>query len=222
MTEENKAYVEQLECTVRQFLKPIKNLSFPIAIKALTGFQVLNFDPNEAQNKQLLDQLIKAATIAGRSAFDQGIVTDRPNEAGNQIEPFVLKALEECSFKAAKPLSKSGKKKSAGYPDIQIEDMHGRTIYLDCKTYNQKTRNQSFRTFYFSPSEDPKITKDALHLLLSFELDTAARRGGRAFIPISWHLYTLDKLIVQLKHEFNAGNKKLYKKEVLLAEGKIS
>jgi hypothetical protein len=48
--------------------------------------------------------------------------------------------------------------------------------------------NNSFRTFYFSPSNDPKITKDAFHLLMSFELDTAERKGKRAFIPVSWQL----------------------------------
>jgi hypothetical protein len=48
--------------------------------------------------------------------------------------------------------------------------------------------NNSFRTFYFSPFNDPKITKDAFHLLMSFELDTAERKGKRAFIPVSWQL----------------------------------
>jgi hypothetical protein len=81
--------------------------------------------------------------------------------------------------------------------------------------------NESFRTFYFSPSDDPKITKDAFHLLMSFELDTAERKGEKAFIPISWQIYTLDKLLIQVKHEFNASNKDLYTKEALLAQGTI-
>jgi hypothetical protein len=92
---------------------------------------------------------------------------------------------------------------------------------LECKTYNTPKKSQSFRTFYFSPSEDPKITTDAFHLLMSFELDTAERKGKRAFIPISWQIYTLDKLLVQVKHEFNASNRKLYTKEALLAQGII-
>jgi len=85
-----------------------------------------------------------------------------------------------------KPIASSGKRKAVGYPDIQIEDKSGEIVYLDSKTYNTLTKGQSFRTFYFSPSEDPKITTDAFHLLMSFELDTAERKGKRAFIPISW------------------------------------
>lgn len=56
---------------------------------------------------------------------------------------------------------------------------------------------------------------------MSFELDIAERERRRAFIPISWQIYTLDKLLIQVKHEFNASNRELYTKEALLAEGKI-
>ncbi len=214
-------YIEQLEHTIAKFLKPMKGISFPVAIKALTGCNVLAFNPLPKQNKRLLKQLSRAARLAGQRAFREGIFTARPNEAGNRIEPFVIKALREAGLKADKPISRSGKKKSAGYPDIQIEDKNGRVIYLDCKTYNTKTKDQNFRTFYFSPSEDPKITRDAFHLLMSFELHTARRGGKRAFIPISWQIYTLDKLRIQVKHEFNASNKGLYTKKALLAKGNI-
>ncbi len=214
-------YIKRLEQTISKFLEPMKGIPFSIAIKALTGFNVLAFDSSLDQNKKLLEQLSKAAQLGGQKAFREGIFTARPNEAGNYIEPFVIEALRQVGLKADKPVSKSGKRKAAGYPDIQIEDVSGRIVYLDCKTYNTLTKDQSFRTFYFSPSEDPKITREAFHLLMSFELDTAERKGKRAFIPISWQIYTLDKLLIQVKHEFNASNRELYTKEALLAEGVI-
>jgi len=214
-------YIKQLEQAIGKFLEPMKGIPFPVAIKALTGYNVLPFDPLLDQNKRLLEQLSKAGELGGQKAFKEGIFTARPNEAGNHIEPFVIEALKQVGLKADKPISKGGKKKAAGYPDIQIEDQNGRIVYLDCKTYNNKTKDQSFRTFYFSPSEDPKIASDAFHLLMSFELDTAERKGNRAFIPISWQIYTLDKLLIQVKHEFNASNRELYTKEALLAEGRI-
>lgn len=214
-------YVKKLEACIRRFLEPIRDIPFPIAIKALTGFQVLTFDTSLEPNKKLLALLIKAAKMSGKNAFQAGIITNRPNEAGNKIESFVTEALKKVGLKARKPASKSGKMKTAGYPDIQIEDKSGRTIYLDCKTYSARTKDQSFRTFYFSPSEDPKITKDAFHLLMSFELSLDQREGKAAFVPISWHIYTLDKLLIQVKHEFNASNRGLYTKEALLAEGEI-
>jgi hypothetical protein len=215
-------YIKQLEQAISRFLEPMKGIPFPIAIRALTGFKVLAFDISLDPNKKLLEQLSKAAELGGKKAFQEGIFTARPNEAGNHIEPFVVESLKYVGLKADKPISKSGKKKAAGYPDIQIDDQSGRRIYLDCKTYNTLTKDQSFRTFYFSPSEDPKITKDAFHLLMSFELDTAERKGKRAFIPISWQIYTLDKLLIQVKHEFNASNRELYTKEALLAQGRIN
>ncbi|MBT9145993.1 MAG: hypothetical protein DDT42_01872 [candidate division WS2 bacterium] len=217
----NQEYIRQLEQVIGKFLEPLKGIPFPLAIKALTGFKVLTFEPSVEQSKKLLEQLSKAAQFGGKKAFEEGIFTARPNEAGNHIEPFVVDALKDAGLKADKPIAKSGKRKAAGYPDIQIEDEWNRTIYLDCKTYNTLTKDQTFRTFYFSPSKDPKITNEAFHLLMSFELDTAEREGRRVFIPISWQIYTLDKLLIQVKHEFNASNKDLYTKEALLAQGRI-
>ena len=219
---DQEEYIRQLEQAISRFLEPLKGVPFPIAIKALTGFQVLAFDLSFEQNKKVVEHLSKAAQLGGQEAYQEGIFTARPNEAGNHIEPFVVTALRQVGLKADKPISKSGKRKAAGYPDIQIEDENGRVIYLDCKTYNTLTKDQSFRTFYFSPSKDPKITRDAFHLLMSFELTTAERKGKRAFIPISWQIYTLDKLLVQVKHEFNASNKELYTKDALLAQGRIA
>ena len=212
-------YIKQLESTISEFLKPLRNIPFPIAIKTLTGFKVLTFEIEE--NRELLDLFIKASHLGGQKAFQEGIFTVRPNEAGNQIEPFIMEALKEVGLDADKPLSKSGIRKAAGYPDIEVSDKDGQTIYVDCKTYNTRTKDQTFRTFYFSPSKDPKITKDAFHFLISFELDLAERKRKQAFVPISWQIYTLDKLKVQVKHEFNASNKDLYRTESLLAEGKI-
>lgn len=216
-----EAYIKQLEKTIKKFLEPIKGIPFAVAIKALTECEVLPFDLSINEHRILLNKLAKAAKLAGKMAAQKGIFTKRPNEAGNHIEPFVLEALKKVGLKADKPVSKGGKRKSAGYPDIYIEDENGKIIYMDCKTYHSETKDQSFRTFYFSPSKDPKIVKDAFHLLMSFELKVAVRARKKAFIPVAWQIYTLDKLLVQIKHEFNASNRELYVKEALLAEGKI-
>ncbi len=215
-------YIKQLEAIISKFLEPLKGIPYTVAIKVLTGCEVLYFDLSNKDNQELLKLLETAAQIAGNEAYKQGIFTKRPNEAGNHIEPFVISALRKVGLKADKPRTKSGKIKVTGYPDIEIIDKHGRTIYLDCKTYNTATKDQSFRTFYFSPSKDPKITKSAFHMLLSFELTREERNGQTAFVPVSWQLYTLEKLRVQVKHEFNASNRDLYKPEFLLASGRIS
>jgi hypothetical protein len=104
-------YIKQLEQTINKFLEPLKGIPFPVAIKALTGFEVLAFDKLTEQNKRLLDQLSKAAQIGGKDAFDEGIITARPNEAGNRIEPFIIEALKQVDLAVSRPLSKTGKKK---------------------------------------------------------------------------------------------------------------
>jgi len=221
MRSDEEDYMRLLEQTIRKFLQPIDGVPFPLVVKALTGYRVLIFDSSIEENKRLLERLAKAAQLGGQKAFEKGIISERANEAGNKIEDFILDALKQVGLKAEKPVTRSGKRKNMGYPDIEITDENNTILYLECKTYSLAQKEQTFRTFYLSPSEDPKVTKDAFHLLMSFEIKRNERNGGRIFVPVTWQIYTLDKLLVQVKHEFNASNKDLYKAEALLAEGKI-
>lgn len=215
----NPEYVRELEETIRKFLNPLRDIPFSVVIKSLTGCEVLPFDAQDEGNAAFLQKLERAAHSAGVEAHRRGIRTNRPNEAGNRIEPYVLEALSDQGLPAERPRAKSGKRKAAGYPDLELKDPSGKVAYLDCKTYAAKSRGQTFRTFYLSPSDDPKITTDAFHLLLSFELEEMTDAGQRVFVPVSWHLYTLHRLRLQLKYEFNANNRELYIPEALLAEG---
>lgn len=56
---------------------------------------------------------------------------------------------------------------------------------------------------------------------MSFELEVSERENRKVFVPVSWQIYTLDKLLIQVKHEFNASNREIYTYEALIAEGKI-
>lgn len=98
-------YIKELEEVIRKFLEPMRGIPFSVAIKALTGFNVLIFDLNTDENQKLLKQLSKAAQLGGQMAFEEGILTERHNEAGNHIEPFVIKALRMVGLKADKPVS---------------------------------------------------------------------------------------------------------------------
>ena len=80
----------------------------------------------------------------------------------------------------------------------------------------------TIRTFYLSPSEDPKVTKDTLHFLMSFELNRVQRGSKEVFIPVSWQIYSLESLLVKLKLEFNASNRDLYLKKTPLIEGSVN
>ena len=112
--EYDPTYVAQLEQTLAKFLQPIGEIPFAIAIKAICGYSVKRFDAKAHQG--LLEALKKASEDAARKASLQGLVAGRPNEAGNEIDPFVRSALVRSGLKAEKPKARSGRGKAAGYP----------------------------------------------------------------------------------------------------------
>jgi len=224
MDNEKEKYIKELEEAISQFLKPLKNIPFKIAIKAMSGCKVIPFNKNNPDDRQLLTDLIEATKIAAKNANQHGIFTRRENEVGNHIEPFMIEALNKIGLKADRPETREGKKKAVGYPDIFVIDRKGRPNYIECKTYNERNYQTTQRSFYFSPAERPsdfKVIYDARHIIVSFKTERAARAGKTAFIPVYWKIFSTDNLIGQIKHEFNSTNKQMYTEEALLAEGGI-
>lgn len=217
--QKDEKYIKHLEETIRKFMAPLENIPFPIAIKAISGHEVIPFDKNSRDDKLLLEKLSEVALIAGKEAQSQGIKSNRPNEVGNYIEPFVKRALLKVGLRADTPRNRAGRRQGMGYPDVEIIDLKNRVTYLECKTYNLNNINTTQRAFYFSPSEEGcKITADARHLVLSFQIEL---KSPGVYIPVHWRIYSIDSMVVQVKHEFNADNRQMYRDEVLLAEGKI-
>lgn len=215
-------YIKQLEDTIAKFMVPLEGIPFPIAIKAISGHEVVPFDRGNRQDLDLLDKLCQAADIAGKQAFQDGIFRKRPNEVGNDIEPYVKKALKAIGLQADTPLTQKQRRQAMGYPDIEVMDAYGRITYLECKTYNLANIGTTQRAFYFSPSKEScKITADARHLVMSFQIEIAQRKGQQAYVPVHWRIYSTDSMVVQVKHEFNANNRQMYRPDALLAEGPI-
>ena len=128
-------------------LRPLDAVPFPTAIEALTDYKVLELDLTDDGDQRFLDGLGKGANQAAIQARAEGIYTARPNEAGNEIEKFAITALIGEGFQAGIPLCRSGKARSAGYPDIRVSD-GVRTVYIDCKTYNAKSEDTTLRSFW--------------------------------------------------------------------------
>lgn len=218
--QKDEQYIKQLEETIKKFMAPLENIPFPIAIKAISGHEVIPFDKNNNDDKSLLEKLSEAALIAGREAQSEGISSKRPNEVGNYIEPFVKRALLGVGLKSDTPRNRIGRRQGMGYPDIEIIDSKNRITYLECKTYNLNNINTTQRAFYFSPADEGcKVTADARHLVLSFQIEL---KSAGIYIPVHWRIYSIDSMVVQVKHEFNADNRQMYRDEALLAEGNIS
>lgn len=196
------------ERALAELTRPAKKLPFKIVIHATTGHRVLDIDTNNPAHAGLRAKIFKAAALAGERARKEGLTAARPNEAGNHLEPFVRTALQEAGLEARIPRTTADRAQAAGYPDIEIAGPV--PCYLELKTYNTATVNTTQRSFYYSPSETPKVTRDAVHLLLAYELEKTDRDGRAVFVPRHWKLISLQDLEVDLKFEFNQSNRGLY------------
>ncbi len=218
----NKKYTKKLENVIKQMLRPLKDIPFNLVIESISGNKVVPFNRRNKKDIELLKNLIKIAKNSAKEINKKGIKRPRPNEVGNDIEPFVRDALNKIGYKADIPITQKGIKKSTGYPDIEFVDKQDGTSYLECKTYNIKNIATTQRSFYLSPSDNFKITKDAHHFVISFEVYVVGRRNRNNIYKCkSWKIIDITKLSVDVKYEFQSDNNRLYSKELVLAEGKI-
>ncbi|MGQ9799780.1 MAG: hypothetical protein ACUVRG_10940 [Ignavibacterium sp.] len=221
---DNNEYIQKLENVVKQMLKPLKDIPFNLVIEAMTGKKVISFDPTKLEHKKVLELLKKSAINAGKEINKRGILRTRPNEVGNDIEPYVRNALNSLNLKADIPTGPSGNKKAVGYPDI-IFWYKRYPYYLECKTYNIENINTTQRSFYLSPSEEFKVVYDAPHFIISFEIYVDGERKNKHIYKCKrYKILSIESLSLDVKYEFNSNNKRMYSGKngtVILAEGKI-
>ncbi|MHA1285026.1 MAG: hypothetical protein ACTSQP_21190 [Promethearchaeota archaeon] len=215
-------YVKKLENVIKQMIRPLKEIPFNLVIEAISNYRVIPFDYKDERDKKVLDTLINAVKIAGKNINKNGIMRPRANEVGNDIEKYIKDALNELGYKAETPITRSGRRRSTGYPDLQFIDEFNRVNYLECKTFNIKNINTTQRSFYLSPSEDFKIISDAHHFAISLEMYVDDVKGvNKIFKCSSWKILSLENLTLDVKYEFQSDNRRLYSKELILSEGKF-
>jgi len=217
-------YISKLENVIKQMLQPLKDIPFNLVIETMTGKKVISFDFKDSGHTQALELLKKVAKKAGTEVNRTGILRPRPNEIGNDIEPYVKSALNSLGLKADVPTVPSGNKKSTGYPDLLFW-LEEKPYYLECKTYNIENIETTQRSFYFSPSDEFKVIYDAPHFLLSFEIYVAGEQDKNHIYKCRhYKILSVDSLSVDVKYEFNSDNKRMYSGKggtVILAEGEI-
>ncbi len=210
---------KELQGIIAQMLKPLKGLPLKIVIEGLSGYKVIPFDKNDTKDKKVLEILQLVAEDVLNVVNQKGILRNRPNEVGNDIEPFVKDSLRKFNYDADTSMTISGNKKSSGYPDIEFQDNFGRYHYLECKTFNIENIATTQRSFYLSPSNDFKITKNAHHFGISFEIFIEENLGDKHLFKVrSWKILDLSQLQLNVKHEFNSDNRHLYDKKLILSE----
>ena len=217
-----KQITDELNGVISQMLKPLKGLSFNVIIEGLSGHKIVPFNPNDKKDKALLEKLKKVAIQTGKEINKIGIKKMRPNEAGNGVEIFVKNAMLKEGFEPQTPTTKTGKHKSAGYPDIEFKDQFDRTNYLECKTYNSKSETSSFRSFFVSPSEDFKVTQDAHHFMLAFELYDVKNKNANnenIYKCKKWRVVWKAQIIFDGKSNHHSNYTNIYFEEKILADG---
>lgn len=174
-----------------------------------------------ADDAALIAALEKVATEVAVAVRVKPIFRPRPNEVGNDLEPFVLAACQKVGLKAELPTSASGRTQRNGYPDILVWDAAQRPTYLEVKSFADGAPFTNFRAFYMSPSANPKVCRPARHLVLGFGVVSQPHGAKSAYEAVSYKLLDLHDMQCDVKYEFNADNKRMYAKGLVLASGKV-
>ena len=225
MASEREKYLEDV---LAQFLKPMKGIPFEVVVKSICNQSVEKFDPAAAASKKFLGKLSDAMTNACKTVQNKPIERYRPNEVGNDMESFVAQSLTALGLPTNPAKTKAGKGKTTGYPDLRVET-DGLPVYLEVKTYAAANHDTTQRSFYLSPAEDHKVTEDAHHLLVGFEIEDRGANGRkdnrgrelRDYVPVAFVVVDLYGMECDMKFEFNSDNKRLYDAERLLVEGRL-
>jgi hypothetical protein len=190
---------------IRDLRAGVRDVPLPLIIEELSGHTV---HPWQGQQR---DELAAVARDVLAAVEREPLAAARVNEAGNAIENHVLAALAAHGFRAGLPAGPSGRAHAAGYPDLEATSADGATtFYVEVKTYSATTEDSAQRSFYLSPGTDFKITRDAIHLLIAVQLVPA---GPERYSAASVRWLDLSGLRCDLKHEFNANNRDLYRPE---------
>jgi hypothetical protein len=220
---DDKERLAVLEQALAQMLKPIKGIPFSVIVKSISETEVIRIDRDNQSDIALIGRLEDAIRICAEDLNANPIRRPRPNEVGNDVEAYVMRALPQSGLRASRPVSRAGLGKAAGYPDILLRDDDGRDTYLECKIFAHGAADTTMRSFYLSPSESFKVARDARHLLLAFGMEASAIPGSREsmYVPRSYKLIDLHDLTCDVKYEFNSDNRRLYAPSMMLSQGKI-
>lgn len=194
---------DQLRQRIRDMATGLKDIPLPVIIDALTGHRVVPWKGESRETLLAVAKKVEQLIAAGE------IEASRVNEAGNKVESIVIEAMSSLGIRAGRPRAESGRGRSTGYPDLEAE-IGGTNFYIEVKTFSAATIDSSQRSFYLSPSTDFKVTRDAVHLLVAIELFPSSRGSYRAQ-SVRW--LDLSGLRCDLKYEFNASNRDLYRRE---------
>lgn len=192
-----------------------KGIKASTAIEALTDKKVIPVDLTDAADRDLVTRLQDAGQRCMAGLAVDPLICARVNEVGNLLEPRTAAACVEAGLNV-EPIGGS-----SGYPDLLLRDPGGRPTYLEVKAVGVGKEKSTFRSFYLSPSERPKVLFDARHILIAFVHEPAVNKHGvAAYCSKAFKLLDISNLIGGVKFEYQSSNKNMYGGE-LLAGGRL-
>ena len=139
----------------------------------------------------------------------------RINEASRFIEDqLMLECNKEDGWSCGIPRTSAGDEQRSGYPDLRLVLEDQSVVFLDPKLFARGSKTSSLRTFYYEPkSTTSKVQDDAHHLLVGVQHNGG--EGGQIRFE-EWDIVDVSKIKVQLKAEFQASNKDMYRSDTVV------
>jgi hypothetical protein len=196
--------------------RDLKGIPFSEVLASTTGKKILPVDPAMDQawlNKlgAILDRTLAKLNDPSHPIHSAG----RINEASRFIEDELLSECDAIEgWSCGIPKTSAGEEQRSGYPDLRLVLKDGSVVYLDPKLFATDSRSSSFRTFYYEPkTTTSKVQDDARHLLVGVHHNEG--QGGQLRFE-GWDLVDVSRINVQLKAEFQASNRDMYRDETVV------
>jgi len=200
--------------------RDLKGIPFSEVLAATTGKDILPVAPDAPWLQRLgavLDRTLAAMNDTAHPIHSVG----RINEASRFIEDQLMaECNKEPGWSCGIPRTSAGEEQRSGYPDLRLVLEDQSVVYLDPKLFARGSKTSTLRTFYYEPkTTTSKVHDDARHLLVGVQHNGG--EGGQIRFE-EWDLVDVSKIKVQLKAEFQAANKDLYRSDTILLKSSSS
>jgi hypothetical protein len=200
--------------------RELKGIPFSEVLAATTGKNILPVASDAPWLQRLgavLDRTLAAMNDTAHPIHSVG----RINEASRFIEDQLMaECNKEPGWSCGIPRTSAGEEQRSGYPDLRLVLEDQSVVYLDPKLFARGSKTSTLRTFYYEPKTTTgKVHDDAQHLLVGVQHNSG--EGGQIRFE-EWDLVDVSKIKVQLKAEFQATNKDLYRGDTILLKSSPS
>lgn len=203
--------MSEFDSFIRRLIIGAPNVLFRDVIKSSCGFNILRADGIYLEAIKKIKKSLSEDLNPISNSVEKNY-EGRANELSNYLEGIVKIHINNKLKDFVASIPTVGKnRQSAGYPDLIVEFDKKKYIYIEIKTYQEKTIKSGLRTFYFKPSEKNKINESCPHILFGFEVESLGENNRSPFRINNLKIIDLYDLKVTLKPEFNASNPMIYK-----------